>query len=356
MNELHLFVGGGGGVLGGILCGNTCVCAVEIEHKPRAMLLQRQRDGILPQFPIWDDVCTFDGNPWRGKIDVVCGGFPCQDISSAGKGVGITGARSGLWKEFARIINEIRPRYALVENSPMLTVRGLGVVLGDLAEMGYNAKWGVLGADDAGAPHRRDRIWILATDPHGEQCGQERSESEGQLGAARSSDGGNDVADTEGRKSGEQAERKRGENTCGGSQEIGYVSDPEKLAGDGERNHGASDTINRKKRIQEPPGGVCSNEFCDPTGSGLQDGGRPPLGEPGTVKEFERPAWWATEPGLGGMADGVANRMDQHGLAPGEQVPRVACGIKDRVARLKAIGNGQVPACLKLAWDTLKTI
>jgi len=162
MNELHLFAGAGGGILGGQLCGHTCVCAVEIEPYCRQVLLQRQRDGLLPRFPIWDDIRTFDGTPWRGRVDIVAGGFPCQDISVAGKGTGITGERSGLWKEMARVIHEVRPRFALVENSPMLTGRGLGVVLGDLAEMGYNAQWGVLGAHHVGAPHKRDRIWIMA--------------------------------------------------------------------------------------------------------------------------------------------------------------------------------------------------
>jgi DNA (cytosine-5)-methyltransferase 1 len=161
MNELHLFAGAGGGILGGLLLGHTCVCAVEIEPYPRKVLLQRQRDGILPKFPIWDDVQTFDGGPWRGKVDIVCGGFPCQDISAAGKGAGIDGKRSGLWGEMARVIGEIRPQYVFVENSPLLVGRGLAVVLGDLAEMGYDARWGVYGADDAGAPHQRKRIWVL---------------------------------------------------------------------------------------------------------------------------------------------------------------------------------------------------
>jgi len=113
-------------------------------------------------FPIWDDIRTLDGKPWRGLVDIVAGGFPCQDISCAGKGAGIEGERSGLWGEMARVIREIRPRYAFVENSPMLTVRGLGRVLGDLAEIGYDARWGVLGANSVGAPHKRDRIWIRA--------------------------------------------------------------------------------------------------------------------------------------------------------------------------------------------------
>ena len=159
---MALFAGAGGGILGSKILGWRTVCAVEYAPFPRSVLLARQRDGYIPRFPIWDDVQTFDGRPWRGHVDVVTGGFPCQDISSAGKGAGIEGERSGLWSEMARIIGEVRPRFAFVENSPNLTFRELGVVLGDLATMGFDAEWGVLGASAVGAPHRRDRIWIAA--------------------------------------------------------------------------------------------------------------------------------------------------------------------------------------------------
>jgi len=163
LNELALFAGAGGGILGGHLLGWRTVCAVEWEQYPASVLCARQNDGLLPPFPIWDDVQTFDGKPWRGIVDVVSGGFPCQDISAAGKGAGIDGERSGMWGEMARIICEVQPGYVFVENSPMLTSRGLGRVLGDLASMGFDAKWGVLGADAIGLPHRRERIWVLAT-------------------------------------------------------------------------------------------------------------------------------------------------------------------------------------------------
>jgi DNA (cytosine-5)-methyltransferase 1 len=165
MNELALFAGGGGGILAGHLLGWRTVCAVEIEDYPRRVLLQRQADGFLPRFPIWDDICTFDGKPWAGKVDVISGGFPCQDISAAGKGAGLDGERSGLWGEMARVIHEVQPRFVFVENSPMLTSRGLGTVLGDLATMGFDARWGVLGASDVGAKHERKRIWIVARQP-----------------------------------------------------------------------------------------------------------------------------------------------------------------------------------------------
>ena len=162
LRSLHLFAGAGGGILGDILLGHLPVCAVEIDAYCRAVLLARQKDGCLPRFPIWDDVRTFEGREWRGAVDIVAGGFPCQDISAAGRGAGIDGARSGLWVEMARIIGEVRPRFAFVENSPVLTSRGLGRVLGDLAEMGMDARWGVFAASDAGAPHLRERIWIVA--------------------------------------------------------------------------------------------------------------------------------------------------------------------------------------------------
>jgi DNA (cytosine-5)-methyltransferase 1 len=188
LRTFHLFAGAGGGILADLLLGHIPVGACEIEPYPRNVLLARQRDGILPKFPIWDDVCTLDGKPWRGSVDLLCGGFPCQDISAAGKGAGITGERSGLWKEYARLIGEMRPRFVFAENSPLLRTRGLGVVLEDLAALGYNARWGVLGARDVGAPHKRDRMWVLAYAMHqrlqGDQCArgldsQGRQESDG---------------------------------------------------------------------------------------------------------------------------------------------------------------------------------
>ena len=162
MNELALFAGAGGGILAGKLLGWRTVCAVEWEPYPASVLCARQNDGLLPTFPVWDDVQTFDGRPWQGIVDVISGGFPCQDISVAGKGAGINGTRSGMWTHMARIIGEVRPRFVFVENSPALLTRGLGVVLGDLAALGYDCRWTVLGAADVGAPHQRDRFWLVA--------------------------------------------------------------------------------------------------------------------------------------------------------------------------------------------------
>jgi DNA (cytosine-5)-methyltransferase 1 len=264
MNELALFAGAGGGILGGKLLGWKCVCAVEYDPSARQMLAARQNDGCLEPFPIWDDVRTFDGKPWRGLVDVVSGGFPCQDISAAGKGAGLDGERSGLWSEMSRIIGEVRPRFAFVENSPVLTSRGLGVVLGDLAAMGYDAQWGVLGAIDAGAPHKRERIWIVA---HSMRTGLEglRTESTQFIHPEKWQNSDGQIA------------------LCSGN-----VAD--------------SDSISGRTR------------------TGRQN--RPQAGNSG---------WWSAEPDVGRVAHGVASRVD----------------------RLRAIGNGQVPAVAALAWRIL---
>lgn len=173
MNELALFAGVGGGVLGTQLLGHRLVCAVEWNAFAREVLLRRQEEGYLPPFPIWDDVRTFDGRPWRGKVDVVSGGFPCQPFSTAGNRKADKDERN-MWPATVRIVREVRPRYAFLEN-----VRGLlsaqekrsdaaegrryfGTILADLADAGYNAVWTMLGADDVGAPHMRKRVWILA--------------------------------------------------------------------------------------------------------------------------------------------------------------------------------------------------
>tara|TARA_R110000787_G_scaffold215491_1_gene324592 strand:- start:38 stop:946 length:909 start_codon:yes stop_codon:yes gene_type:complete len=110
----------------------------------------------------WDDVCTFPPETGTWECDLICGGFPCQDISFAGKGAGLEGERSGLFYEGIRIIKTLRPRWVLLENVSALLVRGLGDVLRELAEIGYDAEWHCVPAASVGAPHRRDRIFILA--------------------------------------------------------------------------------------------------------------------------------------------------------------------------------------------------
>ena len=172
LRTMHLFAGAGGGLLADILLGHHPVCAVEINAYCQQSLSARQKDGCLPWFPIFGDIERFDGKPWRGLVDIVAGGFPCTDLSSArtnsrvnGTRRGLDGEHSGLWREQRRIICEVQPRYALVENSPALSILGLDRVLGDLAAMGFDAPWGVLSAGECGAPHERERMWIVASHP-----------------------------------------------------------------------------------------------------------------------------------------------------------------------------------------------
>lgn len=163
LRELALFAGAGGGILAGKLLGRRIIGAVEINAFCARRLMQRQNEGHLPPFPIWDDVRTFDGRPWKGIAHVVSGGFPCTGVSPAGKKTGIVeGDPSGLWVDQKRIIREVEPCFVEVENSSALLHRGLGRVLGDLAEMGFNARWGVLGSNAVGAEHERERTWIVA--------------------------------------------------------------------------------------------------------------------------------------------------------------------------------------------------
>jgi len=174
MNTLSLFTGAGGGELASQhLLGHRTIGYVEINDYCQRVLAQRIKDGLLDNAPIYTDIIAFLDSGcaelYRGVTDIITGGFPCQDISAAGKGAGITGERSGLWATMAGIIRVVRPRHVFVENSPMLTSRGLGTVLGDLAAMGYDARWGVLGAHHAGGNHKRDRIWVMA-DANSDGC------------------------------------------------------------------------------------------------------------------------------------------------------------------------------------------
>lgn len=167
MRELSLFSGAGGGLLASKhLLNWKTIGYVEIDEYCQKVLRQRITDGYLDPAPIFGDIRKFISEgyaeSYKGMVDVVSGGFPCQDISCQGSGKGIDGEKSGLWKEMFKVVCKVKPKYVFVENSPALVVRGLGTVLRDLATMGFNARWGVFSAADAGAPHIRERIWILA--------------------------------------------------------------------------------------------------------------------------------------------------------------------------------------------------
>lgn len=164
MKFISLFAGIGGLDLGLERSGMECVAQVEIDDYARRVLAKH-----WPDVPKFTDVREV-GRDNLPDCDLICGGFPCQDISNTGKQAGIDGERSGLWSEYFRTICELRPRYVLIENVAALLNRGMSRVLGDLASCGYDAEWQVLRASDFGAPHRRDRLFIIAypDEVHGE--------------------------------------------------------------------------------------------------------------------------------------------------------------------------------------------
>ena len=412
MNELALFAGAGGGILGGQLLGWRTVCAVEWEPYAACVLAARQNDGFLPPFPIWDDVQTFDGRPWRGIVDVVSGGFPCQDISIAGKGDGLDGERSGMWREMARIICEVGPRFVFVENSPMLTSRGLGTVLGDLSSMGFDAKWGIVGAKDIGANHQRDRIWIRGEATNSASIGLPKQTNERFL----ESKGRSELLSEQSRDSRDLDQRSRvflNSNSHGrfATQESRSLGAPISEQQEGQINslnsEGAgslsttqgdvpnssqlfSDGINDHSRVgmgreeESQFGDNCGQEnVSDSQRMGWQEGSS----ERGASenKESSSDTGDGSSPtGEGKLSDTMCDRLQgsgsigategQIGLrcrkgryeeqniygsssewwAVEPDLGRVAHGVDARVDRLKAIGNGQVPLCAATAWELLK--
>jgi len=312
MNELHLFAGAGGGILAGKALGWRCVCAVENNPYRQRVLVQRQNDKILEPFPIWDDVRTFLGAPWRGLVDVVSGGFPCQGVSAAGKGEGLEDSRSGLWGEMARVIGEVQPRFVFVENSPLLVSRGGPRVLSDLASMGYDAVWGVMGAHHVGAPHKRDRIWIVANADRKRRAGRgvcrhgevtEAPASPPYRATCRPGEEcSEDVANT---NEAREPQQKRKQSAVG------------RWLVDGSQDLADAESIGREKVP------------CWKNGLDIDAG---EIGAWHAWGDSVRPGDpWNPEPILGRVADGVAHRLH----------------------RVEAIGDGQVPAVAASIWRIL---
>lgn len=158
LNVLDIFSGIGGFSLGLEAAGMQTVAFCEINP-----FCQKTLKNHWQSVPVFPDVTVLHKEDLKSlpQIDIIAGGFPCQDISIAGKKKGITAKRSGLWKEYKRLINEIRPKYAIIENVANLRSYGLVNVLQDLWEIGYNAEWHCIPASTFGALHRRDRIWII---------------------------------------------------------------------------------------------------------------------------------------------------------------------------------------------------
>lgn len=284
----HLFAGAGGGLYADLILGHKSVFAVEWDDYAAGVLQKRTDTGWFPELHVYHgDVRMFDASPWKGRVDSLHAGFPCQDISVAGSGEGIEGERSGLWSEVRRAAIELGYPELFLENSPAITSRGLDIILGDLAELGYDARWCVLPASAVGAPHLRARWWCLArrSDTGKELCRQ------GGFG---------------------EPERALSDRLCKGVMGNTHCT-----------------------REQQPQGGQCDEwgwssnsgqDVSDANQKRLQEriilGGRE--GETGsafTGQEAIRGDWWSVEPSVG----------------------RVVNGLADRVNRVACLGNGQVP-------------
>jgi DNA (cytosine-5)-methyltransferase 1 len=279
LRVLDLFSGIGGFSLGLERTGGfKTVAFCEIEPYPRKVLAKH-----WPEVPCYHDVRELTADRLAADgigIDVICGGFPCQDISVAGAGAGLAGERSGLWSEFARLIGELRPRFAIVENVSALLSRGLADVLGDLAALRYDAEWHCIPASAVGAPHRRDRIWIVGFDADCKHDGPVRTlppwpDTE----PSRNGTGGTHLADAYGQRE---------------LQSQGSKCDKREWLGDGDKD------------VPD-----ATRQLLDWSGEAGQRRGR----------QFANCDWWLSEPDVGRVANGVPSRVD----------------------RLKGLGNAVVP-------------
>jgi len=238
---------------------------------------------------------------------IIAGGFPCQDISVAGKGAGLDGARSGLWFEYARLIGELRPRYAIMENVGALTNRGLDRVLGSLAEIGYDAEWQDIRASDVGAPHRRERIWIVAY-PTSISEREQADEAD---------------AFTTGRPSRNEPVRCR--------EYADDVAYPNSEHGQRRPEPQQSASDSREPRNKPAWRGVeAAGNVADPDETQRARDGSAEPDEP-EYRAARGPGWWTTEPDVG----------------------RVAHGVPSRVDRLKCLGNSIVPQIAELIFKQL---
>jgi DNA (cytosine-5)-methyltransferase 1 len=293
MNVLDLFSGIGGFSLGLERAGMRTVAFCEIEPYCRAVLAKH-----WPSVPVYDDVRTLTGSRLRTdgiSVDVICGGFPCQDISLAGRGAGLDGDRSGLWSEYRRLIAEVRPRFVIIENSPALRTRGADRVIADMEALDYTCEPFVVGAIHAGAPHRRQRAWLVAYANGAvlrDKSGRRGRENGAGASFARDYGSPGALADANGQ---------------GELQQEGLISALRRRLGDG------------------------GEHVADADSAGLEivlDG------QPGECAPALRAHAWSFEPDVG----------------------RVAYGIPSRAHRIKALGNAVVPQIPEAIGRALMTI
>lgn len=305
MNGLDLFSGIGGITLA-IKKWVTPIAYCEIDKYCQSVLLQRMQEGNLPAAPIWDDVRTLPIEELP-KIDIIYGGFPCQDISVAGRGKGLEGERSGLFFEIMRIVKAVKPIFVFLENVPAIRTRGLDRVLEEFTKERYDCRWTMLSAAEVGARHKRER-WFLLAHSNSSQCGQsERGGIEAEKGK-ETSHGKND--NTLRVISGTSEVRKSSQDN------VAYTKSlrADKLLG----------------RIRKEPDTSSKGEISDTKRKRLHEGHEYQKRSTARYSWFEQ-NYWTVEPSVG----------------------RVAHGIPNRIHRIKALGNSVVPLQVETAFKRL---
>ena len=283
----------------------------------------------FPNVSIYKDITKLNGKEIK-NIDLLTGGFPCQDISIAGKGAGIEGERSGLWSEMYRIISEIRPKYALIENVPMLIHRGFERVLCDLAKIGYDAEWQVIGADDVGARHRRKRIWIVAYPRRSPR--EKRSKEQG--GLRRQPEKWN-TCNKSSRSNKTQLRTKISSNSSSLRWNSRFNNWEKRLI------QKVKERINKKNKSKWGRREYRFRKICKTNANPYSLRRKYPLERQKEIRQLssgdqqterKKGQYWAVEPNVGRVANGVPNRVD----------------------RLKGLGNAIVPQVAEIIMNRIK--
>lgn len=357
INGLSLCAGYGGLDLGLHLAFGDryrTVAMVEREAYATGILAARMADGTMDAAPVWSDLATFDGRRWRGVVDLVSGGFPCQPWSCAGQRRGTDDAR-WIWPEVARVVSEVGPGLVFLENVPgLLAGDGLGLVLGDLAALGFDAEWCVLGADDYGAPHRRKRVWILAYRGSDRLQGGESTAGTASCVRRRSAESGGGMADAIGLRLSQRGSKSRDDGTeCPATERGGgSLADARdgQLSEQGRGSEGRAGVGSDGADLPVwPPGPDDADAWArilavrpdlapavantTQRAGDTQQGERQDLRDVVGIRGGPRAgrSGEETEPGLRGMADGALSRVDQ----------------------LRACGNGVVPVVAAAAFLSL---
>lgn len=313
MNGLDLFSG-----IGGISMALSeyvkTIGYVEIDKYAQSVLLSRMVDGSIETAPIFRDITKLDGRKLRGHVDIISGGFPCQDISVAGNGKGLEGQRSGLFFEVVRLTKEIRPSFVFLENVPAIRTRGLEQVIKAFAEVGYDCRWTMLTAASVGANHKRERWFLLANTNASRRVRSDSSQSkewdDNQEFAWASS-----VAYTE--HDGQLATttaRGNGENYRKKSQGTNESSES-----------------SRGSEYRDISGHISESTIPNTSSKGLERQWQESVRTSPKFNHACDESWWLSEPRVG----------------------RVVDGLQDRSHRIKCLGNSVVPLQVKTAFERL---